>query len=102
MGRLQAENSPIPIGIMAEADVFDLEVILPPFPLRHPGQMHLIEVPTKLEKFGLTKSGNFDLIGARKNSLQHAIRLHRQINANLIPLELATDERSGKAAECLS
>ena len=44
MGRLQAENPLIPVGIMGEADVFDLEIGLPPLPFRRPGQMRLVEL----------------------------------------------------------
>jgi hypothetical protein len=71
VGRLNAENSLIPTGIMTEADVFNLEVRLPSFPLRHPGQMDLLEMLAQLVKFGLTKPRNFDLIGTRKNNPEH-------------------------------
>jgi hypothetical protein len=56
---------------MTEADVLDPEFILPSLPLADPGEMHLIELPAKLMKFGLTKSGNFDLVGARKENPEH-------------------------------
>jgi hypothetical protein len=85
MGRLQAENPLIPGGIMVEADVFDPEFILPSFPLRDPGQMHLIELPAKPMKFGLTKPGNFDLVGAGKNNPEHGDPLLRQINRKSSP-----------------
>ncbi len=84
---------------MAEANVLDPEFILPSFPLGHPGQMHLIELPAKSMKFGLTKSGNFDLVGARKNNPEHGDPLLRQINRNLI--QLATDKSFSKAAQPL-
>lgn len=82
---------------MAEANVLDPEIILPSFPLGHPGQMHLIELPAKFMKFGLTKSGNFDLVGARKNNPEHGDPLLRQINRN--PVQLATDNSFSKAAQ---
>lgn len=56
---------------MLETDVFNFEIGLTGLPFRRPGQMHLIKLPTKLVKFGLTKSGNFDLVWVRKNSLKH-------------------------------
>ena len=63
MGRLQAENSLVPKGIMREANILDLEFFLPGLPLRRPGQMGLVEL--------LTKFGNFDLVGVRKKNLKH-------------------------------
>lgn len=56
---------------MDKADVFNFEIGLPRLPFGHPGQMHLIELPTKLGKLRLTKSVNFDLIGAREKNSEH-------------------------------
>ena len=83
---------------MAKANVLDPEIILSSFPFGHPGQMHLIELPAKLIKFGLAKPGNFDLVGARKNNPEHGDPLLRQINRNHI--QLATDNSLSKAAQC--
>ena len=44
MGGLQAEQPPVPAGIVDEADVFDGEVGLPPSPFRRPGEMRLVEL----------------------------------------------------------
>jgi hypothetical protein len=71
VGRLNAENPLIPVGIMLETDVFNFEIGLTSLPFRRPGQMHLIKLPTKLIKFGLPKSGNFDLVWVRENGLEH-------------------------------
>lgn len=81
---------------MTEADVLDPEFILSSFPLGDPGEMHLIELPAKFMKFGLTKSGNFDLVGTRKNNPEHGDPLLRQINRN--PVQLATNNSFSKAA----
>lgn len=94
MGRLQAEDSLIPRGIMAKANILDPEIILPSFPFGHPRQMHLIELPAKLMKFGLTKSGNFDLVRARKDDPEHGDPLLRQINRD--PVQLATENSFSK------
>jgi hypothetical protein len=59
VSRLETENSLIPVGIMREANVFDLEIGLPGFPFPRPGQMRLVEL--------LSQLGNFDLVGIRKN-----------------------------------
>jgi hypothetical protein len=47
--------------------------------------MHLIELPAKPMKFGLTKPGNFDLVGAGKNNPEHGDPLLRQINRKSSP-----------------
>ena len=83
---------------MTEADVLDPELILSSFPLGDPGEMHLIELPAKFMKFGLTKSGNFDLVGARKNNPEHGDPLHGQISRDA--LQLATNKSFSKAAQC--
>lgn len=84
---------------MAEADVFNPEIILPSLPLRRPGQVHFIEVPAKLDEFGLTNPGDFDLVGARKNDPEHGDPASRQIIHD--PVQLTADNGFSKAARCL-
>ena len=47
VGGLQAENSFVPVGIMGEANVFDLEIGLPGFPFHSPGKVRFIELLPK-------------------------------------------------------
>jgi hypothetical protein len=56
--RLQAENPLVPLGIMGEANVFDLEVSLLFLPFFRPRQMGFVEL--------LPEFGNFERIGRRK------------------------------------
>ena len=63
MGRLKAEISLVPKGIMKEANILDLEFVLPCLPLRRPGQMSFIEL--------LAKFGDFDLVRMGKEHLKH-------------------------------
>jgi hypothetical protein len=63
MGRLQAEKSLIPKGIMEKANILDLEFFLTRFPLLRPSQMRFIQL--------LAQFGNFDLIWIRKNDPEH-------------------------------
>jgi hypothetical protein len=46
MGCLEAENPFVPVGIMGKANVFNLEIRLPSFPFRRPGQMRLVQLLT--------------------------------------------------------
>jgi len=62
-GRLNTENPLLPKRIVAEADIFYLELSLSLFPRQYPGEMCLVEL--------LTKPGNLDLIGLRKKNLKH-------------------------------
>jgi hypothetical protein len=48
---------------VVEADVFDLEVKLLPFPFGRPGQMRFVEL--------LPQSGNFNRIGNWKKNIKH-------------------------------
>jgi hypothetical protein len=48
---------------MGEANILDLEFLLPCSPFRHPGEMRLVEL--------LAKFGDFDLVRMRKKNLEH-------------------------------
>jgi len=47
MGGLQADDSFVPARVMGESDVFDLEIGLPGFPFRSPGEVRFIELLPK-------------------------------------------------------
>src|SRR5207244_2077947 len=71
---LQAENPFVPAGIMDETDVLELEISLPLFPLRCPGQVGLVEL--------LPKFGDFDRIARRKQNAEgHRTADHRAISS---------------------
>ena len=63
VGRLQAKNSLIPIRIVGEANVFDLEIWLLPFPFLRPGEVRLVEL--------LPQPGNFNRIRIREKNSKH-------------------------------
>jgi hypothetical protein len=48
VGSLQAEKSPVPARIMAEANILDPKFLLSRFPLPGPGQMGFVELLTQL------------------------------------------------------
>jgi hypothetical protein len=81
---LQAENPFVPVRIVHETDVLDLEVQLSGFPLSRPRQVRLIEL--------LPQFGDFNRIGRRKENLEghrlthhHAISFSRTIRRRLGP-----------------
>src|SRR6185437_735394 len=71
---LQAEKSPVPVRIMGETDVLDLELSLPSFPFRRPGQMRFIEL---LPKFGDLKR----IAGRKENTESHRAAEHHLISS---------------------
>jgi hypothetical protein len=97
MGGLHAEKTPVPVGVVRETHIFDLEIGLPSFPLRHPGEMHQINLPAKLVKFGLPKSCNLDLVWIGKDGSEHPAS--RQITTSL---KLALPGRRSKAGTAAS
>lgn len=62
-GRLQAEYSFVPVGVVGEANVFDSEILLLLFPLLRPGKVRFIEL--------LAQFGNLNLVGIRKKNSKH-------------------------------
>jgi hypothetical protein len=58
--RLQAENPLVPVGIMRETNVLDLEIGLSLFPFYRPREMGFVEL--------LAQFGNFNRIGSRKQN----------------------------------
>src|SRR6185437_7797064 len=50
MRGLQAEQPPVPVGVVNEADVLELEFELLPLPFRRPGEMRLVELLPQLRK----------------------------------------------------
>src|SRR5260370_9905979 len=58
--RLQAENPLVPVGIMRETNIFDLEILLSLFPFFRPSKMGFVEL--------LAQFGNFNRIGRRKEN----------------------------------
>src|SRR5205085_8896008 len=87
--RLQAENALIPVGIMNEAEVFDLEIKLLPLPLGCPRKVCFFEL--------LPQLGNFNRIGRRKENLEaYGIAGHRPISsASITPLHARCGLRIG-------
>jgi hypothetical protein len=70
---LQAENPFVPVRIVHETDVLDLEVQLSGFPLSRPRQVRLIEL--------LPQFGDFNRIGRRKENLEgHRLTHHHAIS----------------------
>ena len=79
---LNTEDPPIPVWVVLETDVLNLEIGLAGFPFRRPSQMHLLEMPANFGKFGLTKSRDFDLVGVREDSPEHGDPAFRSGDAN--------------------
>jgi hypothetical protein len=70
---LQGENPFVPVWIMDETDVFDLEVSLSLFPLFRPSRVRFVE---ELPQFG-----DFNRIGRRKeNFVSHRLTHHHAIS----------------------
>jgi hypothetical protein len=88
MGRLKAENSLVPKGIMAEANIRNLEFFLSRLPFLRPGQMGFVEL--------LTKFGNFDLVRLRENNSKHGDPASLSDHGN--NLQLAIDNVLSKTA----
>jgi hypothetical protein len=63
MGRLQAEKALVPVRIVEEANILNLEFLLPRLPFLRPGQMRFVEL--------LAQLGNFDLVRNGKNNSKH-------------------------------
>jgi hypothetical protein len=85
MRGLQAENPFVPVWIMDETDVLDLEVGLSLFPLFRPSQVRFVEV--------LPQFGDFNRIGRRKENFvghrqthRHAISFSRTIRRGRLVL----------------
>jgi hypothetical protein len=74
---LQAENPLVPVWIMDETDVLDLEVSLSLFPIFRPSQVRFVEL--------LPQFGDFNRIGRRKeNVVGHRLTRHHAISFSRI------------------
>jgi hypothetical protein len=70
---LQTENPLVPVWVMDETDVVDLEVSLSLFPLFRPGEVRFVEL--------LPQFGDFSRIGRRKeNFVGHRLTHHHAIS----------------------
>jgi hypothetical protein len=88
VGGLQTEDPLVPERIMGEANILNLEFLLPRLPFLRPGQMGFIEL--------LAKFGNFDLVGNRKNNSRHGDPASCQIIANRDCVKLPLGDCRGK------